>query len=94
MASLIQCPHCGIRPRDEFEVKGAALSRPQPDAGDDAWYAYVFLRENPRGPHAEYWHHVSGCRRWLVVLRDTVTHETIEVRDVTAARSIEREAQP
>ena len=23
----------------------------------------------------EYWHHAAGCRRWLVVTRDTVTHE-------------------
>jgi sarcosine oxidase subunit delta len=23
----------------------------------------------------EYWHHGGGCRSWLVVERDTATHE-------------------
>jgi len=23
----------------------------------------------------EYWQHVAGCRRWLRIRRDTVTHE-------------------
>ena len=23
----------------------------------------------------EYWHHGGGCRAWLVVDRDTLTHE-------------------
>ena len=36
---------------------------------------YVYLRDNPRGRYDEYWHHTSGCRRWLVVERDTVTHD-------------------
>ena len=30
---------------------------------------YVYLRDNPRGPLREYWHHAGGCRRWLVVTR-------------------------
>ncbi|GGE05502.1 sarcosine oxidase subunit delta [Aureimonas endophytica] len=86
MASLIRCPHCGARPKEEFTVKGAALDRPAPAAGEDAWFSYVYLRENPRGPYAEYWHHTSGCRRWLRVTRDTATHETLSVTDVASAR--------
>lgn len=83
MASLIQCPHCGWRPKEEFTVKGAAVTRPAPDAGEDAWFAHVYLRDNPMGRHQEFWHHVAGCRRWLVVTRDTVTHETFAVTDAT-----------
>ena len=82
MASLIRCPHCGPSPRDEFTVRGAALTRPAPDAGRETWHAYVHTRENPRGPYREYWSHSGGCRRWLVVTRDTVTHEQLDVRDV------------
>ena len=75
MAGLIPCPHCGSRPREEFTIKGdASLARPAPDAGADAWHAYMHLRDNPRGLLREYWHHSSGCRRWLVVERDTVSH--------------------
>ncbi len=86
MASLIPCPHCGARPREEFTVRGEALPRPAPDAGQDAWFSYVYLRENPRGAYDEHWHHTSGCRRWLVVNRDTATHEITAVRDASHAR--------
>ena len=82
MASLVSCPHCGPRPKEEFTIRGDAnLVRPAPDAGDEAWCAYVYLRDNPKGPHREYWHHTSGCRRWLVVERDTVTHVVRDVSD-------------
>ncbi len=87
MASLMRCPHCGARPREEFTIKGAALARPAAGSDEGAWFAYVFERENPRGPHDEHWHHTSGCRRWLVVSRDTMTHETAAVRDVADAQA-------
>lgn len=81
MASLIQCPHCGLRPKEEFTIKGAALPRPPSDAEPQSWFRYVYLRDNPRGAHEEFWHHTSGCRRWLVVRRDTATHDVALVRD-------------
>ncbi|AGS25057.1 sarcosine oxidase subunit delta [Rhizobium etli] len=82
MASLISCPHCGLRPKEEFSIRGDAnLVRPAPDAGAEVWYDYVYLRDNPKGRHSEYWHHSSGCRRWLIVERDTVTHAVHGVRD-------------
>jgi heterotetrameric sarcosine oxidase delta subunit len=90
MASLIHCPHCGARPKEEFSIKGAALARPMPESGDDAWFEYVFQRQNPRGIHKEYWHHSSGCRRWLVVTRDTASHETASVQDVGETREAEQ----
>lgn len=83
MASLIPCPHCGRRPKEEFTVKGAVLVRPAADATAEAWLDYVYLRENPRGRYDEYWHHTSGCRRWLVVARDTATHEVHGSRDAS-----------
>jgi len=57
------------------------LPRPAPDAGAEAWFDYVYLRDNPRGAYDEYWHHTSGCSRWLIVNRDTFTHEIGAVRD-------------
>lgn len=89
MASLIHCPHCGVRPREEFTVRGSALSRPAPDAGEEAWFAYVYLRDNPRGVHDEHWHHTAGCRRWLVVTRNTATNETLAVRDAALGQNAE-----
>jgi len=37
----------------------------------------VYLRDNPRGPHDEYWQHVNGCRQWLKVRRHVVSHRVI-----------------
>ena len=94
MASLIRCPHCGARPKEEFTVRGAALPRPSPDASEDAWYAYLYLRDNPRGPYAEHWHHAAGCRRWLIVTRDTATHEMLGVEDAAVHTLARRDANP
>lgn len=82
MASLIPCPHCGTRPKEEFTIRGAAVQRPSPDADPGAWFDHVYLRDNPKGPVAEFWHHAGGCRRWLVVERDTAGHAVLDVRDV------------
>ncbi|KIN73176.1 sarcosine oxidase subunit delta [Sulfitobacter guttiformis] len=71
----IVCPLCGARDRREFYYRGAALLRPSVDAEPDAWDAYVHLRENPAGRTRDLWQHDAGCRAWLVVTRDTVTHE-------------------
>jgi sarcosine oxidase subunit delta len=78
---IITCPHCGARDHSEFTYNGdAGRKRPDDRIGDgEAWYDYVFTRPNPRGPMKEYWHHVQGCRQWLIVERDTLTHEILSV---------------
>ena len=82
MASLINCPHCGVRPKEEFSIRGSAsVVRPTPTAPDENWNRYVFVRDNERGRIEEYWHHGAGCRRWLVVDRSNVTHEVFSVID-------------
>ncbi|MEH6546988.1 MAG: sarcosine oxidase subunit delta [Sneathiella sp.] len=78
------CPFCGTRDETEF-VYGGDASRTRPDMSNTdmkVWNDYVFLRENPKGPHAEYWFHQQGCRSWLKVNRDVVTNE---ISDVTFA---------
>ncbi len=83
----IPCPHCGERGSEEFSYLGAAgLVRPQPDAPLEAWHEYVHLRDNPAGPHRELWQHVHGCRRWLVVTRNTRTHEMLGAEDAAPAK--------
>lgn len=75
----IPCPFCGPRDAQEFVYFGDATPhRPSGDA-PDAMFNYVYLRDNPAGPHREYWQHVSGCRSWLIVRRDTRTHEIASV---------------
>ena len=76
---LIPCPHCGPRIHEEFAYLGdATVTRPAVEHGVDAnaaFFDYVYLRENPAGRHRELWFHAAGCHAWLVVERDTRTHE-------------------
>jgi methylglutamate dehydrogenase subunit B len=89
---LIPCPHCGTRPVEEFTFLGdASVRRPTTTdpASMDQWFDYVYLRDNPRGRFDEYTHHSGGCRAWLVVTRNTETHEVyacVTARDYAAAK--------
>ena len=51
----------------------------QPDAAA-TFHDYVYLRDNPSGIHRELWYHGGGCRKWLVVTRNTRTHEISDVK--------------
>lgn len=77
----IPCPYCGWRDRTEFTYGGDDTRRrpADPAALDDAaWAEYLYMRDNPRGPHDELWQHSAGCRRWIAVRRDTRTHDVME----------------
>jgi heterotetrameric sarcosine oxidase delta subunit len=77
---LINCPYCGARAQIEFSYGGDATVQRPPDPEKvtlEAWLDYVYLRDNPRGPHWELWQHSAGCRRWLRVQRDTLSHEIL-----------------
>jgi heterotetrameric sarcosine oxidase delta subunit len=78
----IPCPFCGLRDAAEFSYLGDATPR-RPDTAvagaeiDAALFDYVYLRDNPAGRLREYWYHGAGCHSWLVVERDTRTHQII-----------------
>jgi sarcosine oxidase subunit delta len=77
---LIDCPYCGARDAQEFSYRGEAASpRPDPAASDaaDQFHDHVYLRDNPAGLLRETWHHGAGCRRWIAVWRNTLTHEIV-----------------
>jgi len=72
----IDCPWCGPRDEAEFQYQGdATKQRPKETASEESFFDYVYVRENPRGWHTEWWHHVAGCRQWVKVVRNTFTHE-------------------
>ena len=86
----MQIPHplLGLRDAAEFVCYGSAemIDRPylaNPEQIDDQMISkthdYVFLRDNPAGAHRELWYHEQGDRSWLVVTRDTLTHEILSV---------------
>ena len=93
----ILCCYCGLRGNEEFAYLGdATVVRPRTDASlpiEEAalvsWIDYIYLRDNPAGPHRELWQHIAGCRAWLAVTRDTRTHAILAVepaRDVALSR--------
>lgn len=89
----ITCPYCGERSLDEYVYLGdAKVARPDPAAPDAAaqFYAYGYERQNIAGLHKELWYHSAGCHAWLVVERDTRSHEIASValaKDVALARN-------
>lgn len=78
----IPCPWCGLRDETEFSYGGeGGVPYPTDPAAfsDEEWAAFLFVRNNPKGPFRERWVHTHGCRRWFELTRDTATHE-IHVR--------------
>ena len=90
---IINHPLLGPRDSAEFVYLGDAslIDRPDWQAPDalDRFHDYAYLRDNPAGLHRELWYHEQGDRSWLVVTRNTVTHEIAAVelaRDVARQR--------
>ncbi|TAL86635.1 MAG: sarcosine oxidase subunit delta [Candidimonas sp.] len=82
----ISCPFCGLRDHTEFAYRGdATKTRPLQDAPLAQWVDFVYLRDNPMGPHREYWQHTLGCRAWVIVTRNTLTHEIFSTEMATGA---------
>lgn len=86
---IINHPLLGPRDAAEFVYLGDAelINRPDPDSvdADERFYEYLHLRDNPAGLHRELWFHEQGDRSWLVVTRNTLTHE---ITDVELARDV------
>ncbi|MGC1430200.1 MAG: sarcosine oxidase subunit delta [Albidovulum sp.] len=90
---IINHPLLGPRDSQEFTYLGDAnlIDRPDWQAEDavDRFHDYLYLRDNPAGLHRELWYHEQGDRSWLVVTRNTLTHEISSVelaRDVARAK--------
>ena len=77
----LNCPLCGERDRREFYYMGADVALTRPAPGDqEAMHRYLHIRENPAGVTRDLWHHEAGCSAWLVVERNTTTHEIFSVK--------------
>jgi sarcosine oxidase subunit delta len=90
---IINHPLLGPRDAAEFVYLGdaALLNRPSANAenAQSLFHDYLHLRDNPAGLHRELWYHEQGDRSWLVITRNTVTHEITDVelaRDVALAQ--------
>ncbi len=94
---IIEHPLLGPRDASEFVYLGdaALIDRPDPEDADAArqFHDYLYLRDNPTGEHRELWYHEQGDRSWLVVTRNTLTHDITRVelaRDVALTRGRDR----
>lgn len=95
---LIPHPLLGLRDAQEFTYLGDAglIGRPDgmaKDAGAE-FYDYVYMRSNPAGTHRELWYHEYGDRSWLVVTRDTLTHEILGCELATDVARSRKGAKP
>ena len=73
----------------EFTYLGDASLIDRPDWQDEdaasAFYEYLYLRDNHAGDVRELWFHEQGDHSWLVVTRNTLTHE---IKKVELARNV------
>lgn len=77
----IVCPCCGERDSREFVFRGeVAITRPGEDADANTVFEQLYLRDNPAGMTDEHWYHAQGCRNWLTVSRNTLSHAIADVR--------------
>ena len=80
---IIDHPILGPRDASEFVYLGdsSLINRPDPSVEEAAqlFYEYQYLRANIAGPMKELWYHEQGDRSWLVVTRNTITHEITSV---------------
>lgn len=90
---IINHPLLGPCDASEFTYLGDASLIDRPDPADknaaDNFADYLYLRTSPAGEHRELWYHEYGSRAWLVVTRNTLTHEITKVeiaRDVARQR--------
>lgn len=94
---IIEHPLLGPRDADEFTYLGDASLIDRPDGlapgAANRFFEYLYLRDNPAGLHRELWFHEQGDRSWLVVTRNTLTHEIVRVElasDVARAQGRSR----
>ena len=90
---LIDHPLLGLRDSSEFIYMGDAKLLDRPNWKSKKYKTkfidYGYLRKNPAGVHKELWYHEQGDRSWLVVTRNTLTHEILKVE---LARYLKRKA--
>ena len=76
---IINHPLLGPRDSAEFTYLGDASLIERPDGMAEnalsAFISYGYLRDNVAGVHQELWFHEQGDCSWLVVTRNTLTHE-------------------
>jgi sarcosine oxidase subunit delta len=77
---LIDCPFCGKRAQEEFSYERTTDAIVRFEDSPEEAVETLYARENARGASDEIWRHTYGCRSWMVMRRDRVTHKIEWVR--------------
>lgn len=76
---MLPCPWCGNRDASEFGYAGDLGPRPDVEtATPQEWRQYLYVRANRRGWVTERWYHRAGCRRFVLIERDTSSDQVRE----------------
>ena len=90
---IIDHPLLGPRdaPNSSISAMPRLIDRPDRQAEDaaEAFYEYVYLRDNPAGEHRELWYHEQGDRPGWSSRATPLTHE---ITGVELARDVARGA--
>lgn len=78
----IDCPRCGPRAQGEFVYERTVDSVVTLNVTVEEAMSALFTRANPRGVDDEIWRHTFGCRAWMILTRNRVTHVIEAVRAV------------
>ena len=83
----IACPFCGERELGEFTYLGdAEPQRPAATARRKTRCSTTSICATTSPARcSEYWYHGGGCRAWLKVARNTLTHEITSVEPAAGA---------
>ncbi|WP_404366735.1 sarcosine oxidase subunit delta [Sphingomonas sp. MMS24-J45] len=77
----IDCPLCGPRAQVEFVYERTLDSIVTLDMTAEETVARLYARTNPRGVDSELWRHSFGCRQWIVLERDRISHAIVSVAE-------------
>lgn len=76
---VIECPVCGPRNSSEFSYSGLIKPRPTGSPTQAEWRRYLYEQDNFAGFAQERWFHVNGCRKFIDVVRSSITNEITSV---------------
>ena len=86
----LTCPLNGLRNISEFVRLGPYQPRPEDEAADEDWVAFVFMDTNRAGHVLEWWMHTPSAY-CFVVERNTLTAEILNTwkpEDVPSSYSV------
>ena len=71
MVLRLSCPHCGLRPVEEWVFAATPDTPDHVTDPEDRDVDRGYMTANMEGVEHERWFHTDGCRRWYTIGRNT-----------------------